>query len=193
MSEAAEATALAERCVSTGDGGPELRRHVLEEVDRLLTRVLGGAGVVRNSETVDRARRAPLSVDTLSTSRRGRQRNCRERKEQTSFHRLFPQESMTAPAPCLREPSIQPSTPALAAADITALASDGAQMTTIPTPMLNVRRISAGSTAPASINTLNTFGIFQLDVSTTASSVGGSARIRMAGRPPARQGGRGGP
>ena len=38
------------------------------------------------------------------------------------------------------------------AADKTAFSSDGAQMMTIPTPMLNVLYISRGSTKPASIN-----------------------------------------
>src|SRR5439155_22484543 len=91
---------------------------------------------------------------------------------------------MTAPEPGFSDPSIQPSTRASEAADNTDFTSDGAQMTTIPTPMLNVRYISAGFTEPASCKTLKTFGTFQLDTSITASSVDPSARSRFSGNPP---------
>src|SRR5450759_5673786 len=91
---------------------------------------------------------------------------------------------MTAPEPGLSEPILQPATPAADAADNTAFKSDDAQMTTIPTPMLNVRYISAGSTDPAPIKTLKTFGVFQLETSITASSVFGGAPSRFCSNPP---------
>src|SRR2546426_11138314 len=97
---------------------------------------------------------------------------------------VSPQESMTAPGPGSNDPSIQPSAPASEAADNTDFTSDGAQMTTIPTPMLNVRYISAGFTEPASCKTLKTFGTFQLETSITPSSVGGSTRPRFSANPP---------
>src|SRR6267378_3637466 len=50
---------------------------------------------------------------------------------------------MTAPEPGFSEPIFQPASPATAAADNTDFTSDGAQMTTIPTPILNVRDIPA--------------------------------------------------
>src|SRR5437870_9641761 len=88
---------------------------------------------------------------------------------------LIPQLSITEPDPDRSDPMRQPATPACSAADNTDLTSAGAQMTTIPTPMLNVRYISDRSTFPASIRTPNTVGTLQLCTSITASSVGGSA------------------
>src|SRR6185503_16093607 len=102
--------------------------------------------------------------------------------EQASFH-IVPQESMTAPPPGLSAPSFQPAIPAADAADSTSLTSDGVQMTTIPTPILNVRCISAGSTAPAFCSSRNTAGTSQLDVSITASRFFGSARSRFSRSP----------
>src|SRR3982074_2046299 len=91
---------------------------------------------------------------------------------------------MTAPEPGFTEPSFQPASPAAEAADNTDFPSGGAQITTIPTPILNVRYISAGSTDPASCKTLKTFGTFQLETSTTASTDGGRARSRFSNSPP---------
>ena len=91
---------------------------------------------------------------------------------------------MTAPEPGFSEPIFQPASPAAEAADKTDFTSDGAQIATIPTPILNVRYISADATDPASCKTLKTLGVFQLETSITASSDGGSARLRFSGSPP---------
>ena len=61
-----------------------------------------------------------------------------------------------------------------------------AVMTTMPTPMLNVRNISSRSTPPARSSCWKRLGIVQLVVSTTASASDGSARFRFPGNPAAR-------
>src|SRR6266852_6438402 len=91
---------------------------------------------------------------------------------------------MTAPEPGFSEPIFQATNPAAETADNTDFTSDGAQITTIPTPILNVRYISSGFTEPASCKTLKTAGTFQLEVSITASSDCDSARSRFSGNPP---------
>src|SRR5689334_1691727 len=184
MPQSPESAALSEGRVTTGDHGAELWRHVLKEIDRFLTRVLRGALLIGNAETIRGAGRAALSVDSLRADGGRGKRYCGKRNQQTIQHRLVPQVSITEPEPGRSDPTRQPLTPACSVADNTDLTSVGAQMTTIPTPMLKVRYISDRSTFPAPIRTPNTSGTLQLPVSITASSVDGSARSRFSSNPP---------
>src|SRR6185312_5997907 len=75
----------------------------------------------------------------------------------------------TWPLPGRTRPSRQAPIPPAVAAAATAAATAGSHTTTIPTPMLNARYISARATPPARSSSRNTLGMLQLPVSTSAS------------------------
>jgi hypothetical protein len=63
VSETAKVSALPKRGVSAGDTRAQLWRHVLKEIDRFLTRVLGCTCLVWDAEVADSAWRAALGIN----------------------------------------------------------------------------------------------------------------------------------
>ena len=170
----AERATLTQRRVATGEREPELRREVLIHVDRLLTRVL------RDAPT---AHRRLCPTRTPSTSRRADERATASASHHSRLHTNLLSENDLPGSGRRLLPSATREVPAPRSATTRLRTADSAAITTMPTPMLNVRNISARSTPPAARAARKTFGTCQLVVSTTASSVGGNARFRLPGKP----------